>query len=75
MKAGEVDEALGLPTRGCLPLAVLIAIFLLTSLVDSCVSRDVVAKAVSPDGKVTARLYEINGGATTDFAYTVQLPR
>jgi hypothetical protein len=63
------------PAKGCLPLSLLILIFLLILLLNTCVSRDEVARATSPDGSVVARLYEIDGGATTDFAYTVQLSR
>jgi hypothetical protein len=63
------------PAKGCLPLSLLILMFLLILLLNTCVSREVVASAKSPDGRVIARLYEINGGATTDFAYNVQLSR
>ena len=75
MESPSLHETFGLPARGCLPLSVLTLIFFLALLVDSCVSRDVVAKATSPDGSAVARLYEINGGATTDFAYSVQISR
>ena len=69
-----MHEKFELPARGCLPLSVLTLMFFLALLLDSCVSK-VVAKATSPDGSVVARLYEINGGATTDFSYTVQISR
>lgn len=36
-------------------------------------SRDEVARAASPDGKVVATLIEVNGGATTSFGYEVHL--
>jgi hypothetical protein len=32
-------------------------------------------RAVSPDGRLTASVFEINGGATTDFAYEVDVSR
>ena len=37
------------------------------------VTRDEVARVSSPDGRVDAIVIESNGGATTDFAYDVQL--
>jgi hypothetical protein len=36
-------------------------------------TRDEVAAVPSPDGQFVARLYEINGGATTSFGYQVTL--
>lgn len=62
--------------RGCcgalagLCLLILLAPLLLLS---TCVSRVEVARARSPNGDVEAVLVEINGGATTDFAYAVRL--
>jgi hypothetical protein len=32
-------------------------------------------RAVSPDGELTARLFEANSGATTDFGYQVDVER
>jgi hypothetical protein len=32
-------------------------------------------RAVSPDHALTARLFEVNGGATTDFGYRVDVER
>ncbi|HEX8667341.1 MAG TPA: hypothetical protein VF727_03090 [Allosphingosinicella sp.] len=52
-----------------LALFVLLPVFLL----GSCISRDEVARLPSPDGALEAVLVEINGGATTDFAYAVRL--
>tara|TARA_B100000929_G_C15301421_1_gene350497 strand:+ start:142 stop:603 length:462 start_codon:yes stop_codon:yes gene_type:complete len=70
-----VYEPFRFPAKGCFPLAILVFVFLIALLLDTCVSKEVVARATSPDGKVVARLYEINGGATTDFRYSVQLSR
>lgn len=61
--------------KGCAGVAVLSFIFGSVALLNSCVSRDEVARATSPDGAIVARLVEINGGATTDFLYTVHLQR
>jgi hypothetical protein len=36
-------------------------------------SRDEVASAISPDGRLVARLVEVNGGATTSFGYRVTI--
>ena len=36
-------------------------------------SRDAVASAKSPDGRVIAKLIEVNAGATTSFQYLVTL--
>jgi hypothetical protein len=38
-------------------------------------SRDEVVRSVSPDGQVVATVTEINGGATTSFAYEVDISR
>ncbi len=62
-------KALG-ATLGCLAVIVLLLAVLVLS---TCVSRDVVARAKSPDGSLEAVLSETNGGATTDFAYDVEL--
>lgn len=75
MENPSLNETFGMPARGCLPLSILASLFCLSLLLDSCVSKEVVAKATSPDGSAVARLYEINGGATTDFAYSVQISR
>jgi len=61
--------------KGCLALSLLLLVLFPVVLLNACISSTVVARAVSPDGKVVARLYEINGGATTDFAYTVRVSR
>jgi hypothetical protein len=47
-------------------------LFLLTK---ACVTDAEVMRAVSPDGELTARLFEVNGGATTDFSYHVDVER
>ncbi len=61
--------------EGCIALSLLFVVMFPILLLDACISRTVVARAVSPDGKVVARLIEINGGATTDFAYAVKVSR
>lgn len=50
----------------------LIALILVSSGCDIS-SRDEVQRAKSPDGSVDAILYESNGGATTSFAYEIEL--
>jgi hypothetical protein len=70
-----VDEPCALP-HGCWAgLAVLCLLFLLAPslLLWTCVSRVEVARVQSPNGDVDAVLVEINGGATTGFAYSVRL--
>lgn len=47
----------------------------LALVLETCVSRDEVARVVSPDGKMIARVVEVNAGATTDFLYTIHLRR
>lgn len=42
-------------------------------LLTSCVSKVEVMQAKSPDQSLTAQVMEINGGATTDFGYRVDL--
>jgi hypothetical protein len=64
-----------LGNKGCAGVAVLGVIFGTVALLDACVSRDEVARAVSPDGTILARVVEVNGGATTDFLYTVHVRR
>jgi hypothetical protein len=61
--------------KGCAGVAVLGFIFGSVALLNSCVSRDEVARATSPDGAIVARLVESDGGATTDFLYTIHLQR
>jgi hypothetical protein len=53
-----------------------VAVFLAALTLTSCgypVSRDEVGVVRSPDGRMVARLFETNGGATTDFGYLVTL--
>ncbi|QNO26213.1 hypothetical protein EEB18_015715 [Sphingopyxis sp. OPL5] len=52
-----------------------ILLFLLVSCTDALggSSRDEVAWAKSPDGRVHAILLETNGGATTSFGYLIEL--
>jgi hypothetical protein len=38
-------------------------------------SKDRVQSVVSPDGRIEAVVYEINGGATTSFGYEVDLQK
>lgn len=38
-----------------------------------CVSKVKVTEIKSPDGSLTANVFEINAGATTDFAYEVNI--
>jgi hypothetical protein len=61
---------------GCLlafALTCLLVLLAPTLMLSGCVSRDEVARLASPTGSVAAVLVEINGGATTDFAYSVHL--
>ena len=62
------------PRGSCLAFA---AMGLLFVLLPFCtvfgVSRAEVARVRSPDGALDAVLIEINGGATTDFAYSVRV--
>jgi hypothetical protein len=53
-------------------LALILTLFLLMK---SCVTDVEVMRAVSPDRELTARVYEVNGGATTDFSYHVDVER
>jgi hypothetical protein len=74
-----VNEPTAYPPRlgakGCVALYLLLLILIPVLILDACVSRDVVARAPSPDGKIVARLFEINGGATTSFGYVVHVSR
>ena len=59
---------------GCL-ITVVMLLFSCALLLSSCVSRVEVTRLASPDGVLVARVTEINGGATTDFAYRVDVSR
>ena len=54
-------------------LMLLVLIFLPILLLSGRISRDEVARVASPAAGLDAVLIEINGGATTDFAYSVVL--
>lgn len=53
--------------------ATLLAVLLCGCDLTAGTSRDEVAWAQSPDGRIDAILLEINGGATTSFGYVVEL--
>ena len=62
-------------SKGCLGVGLLGLVLGVCLLLGTCVSKVEVAKTVSPDGKFIARVFEINGGATTDFAYEIDISR
>ena len=68
-------EAPRLGWRGCAGFGILGLIFAMCFLVSTCVSTVEVMRATSPDGAITARVFEVNGGATTDFSYVVYINR
>lgn len=76
---GQAQERKGWARpRGCLGIAIaglllLIAAPILLLTLANRVSRVEAARAESPDGAIDAALIEINGGAKTDFAYSVRL--
>lgn len=59
----------------CLGWVLVAVIIFLSLLLNTCVSDVEVTRATSPDGRVIASVHEINGGATTDFAYRVDMAR
>ena len=61
--------------KGCLVIGVLGLVCGFCLLLTTCVSRVEVTRAKSPDGNLVASVFEINGGATTDFAYEVEVSR
>ena len=50
-------------------------VLFLCILLSTCVSNVKVMEAASPDGALKARVVEGNGGATTDFGYSIVLDR
>ena len=58
---------------GLAALCLLLLVALPFLLLRSCVSREEVARVPAPGGQAHAVLVEVNGGATTDFAYSVRL--
>jgi hypothetical protein len=64
---------LGFP--GCAGVGILLVLFCYALLLSTCVSRVEVMKAYSPNRSRVAAVFEINGGATTDFAYEVDVSR
>jgi hypothetical protein len=56
-------------------MAALGVVVSLCILLTMCQSNVEVMESLSPDGALKARVFETNGGATTDFGYTVSLDR
>lgn len=75
MEARSKYNAPRLGRNGCLGIGVLGLAFCFVLLLSTCVSRVEVMRAQSPDGSLTATVFEINGGATTDFAYEIAVAR
>jgi len=50
-------------------------VFSFCLLLTTCVSKVEVTRINSPDGSLVASVFETNGGATTDFAYEVNVSR
>ena len=73
METVSTEDRVG--RKGCLGIGLLGLIFCICLLLGTCVSRVEVMTAQSPDGSLTASVFEINGGATTDFAYEVSVAR
>jgi hypothetical protein len=69
------DRGPRLGATGCAGTALLGLALCACLILGTCVSKVEVGKAASPDGRFTARVFEINGGATTDFAYEVDVAR
>lgn len=70
------DEPWTAPRGCCAALATASLLLLVVPpvlLVRSCVSHEEVARVPAPGGQVHAVLVEVNGGATTDFAYSVRV--
>ena len=75
MSIAPTNERRRLGRGGCLGIGILVFIFLACLLLTTCVSRAEVMSAKSPDSGLMATVVEINGGATTDFAYEVNIAR
>jgi hypothetical protein len=72
----EEQEQWSAPRGGCAGLAALCLLLLVALpflLLRSCVSHEEVARVAAPGGQFQAVLVEVNGGATTDFAYSVRI--
>lgn len=61
--------------QGCAGIHLLLLVLSFFALLGSCVSSSAVTRARSPDGSLMATVVEVNGGATTDFAYRVDVAR
>lgn len=73
MDAGSAYEPARLGRKGCFGIGVLGLVLCFCLLLTMCVSKVEVAQVKSPDGTLIANVFEINGGATTDFAYEVNV--
>jgi hypothetical protein len=75
MSIEQANERPRLGWGGCLGIGILVFIFLACLLLTTCVSRVEVMRAKSPDIGLVATVVEINAGATTDFAYEINIAR
>jgi hypothetical protein len=75
MDTGSATGRARFGLKGCLGFGVFGLVLCISFLLTMCVSKVEVMQAKSPDGTFIASVFEINGGATTDFAYEVNVSR